>query len=65
MIVSVPPVAPTTPPETGASTKVRPVAATRSAMATMRAGAQVAMTMTDASGFSASSAPPANRTASA
>ena len=33
MMVSVAPVAPTVPPETGASTKPRPVASTRAAMA--------------------------------
>src|SRR4051812_17847725 len=62
MMVSVPPLAPTTPPETGASTKRRPVAITSPASAAASAGPQVAMKITSASGARAARAPPSNST---
>ena len=64
MMVSVPPTAPTTPPETGASTKRRPAATTPAAMPSTAAGGQVAISTTSHS-RGASRAPSWNRTASA
>src|ERR1700716_646084 len=65
MMVRLPAVAPTTPPDTGESTKRRPVIATRSAMAWTCFGGQVAIRQTIVSAGAASNAPFENSTASA
>ena len=65
MMVSAPEVAPTTPPDTGASMKPKPAARTRLASACAFAGGQVAMTATTAPGASRAMALESNRTDSA
>src|SRR5215210_2231330 len=65
MMVSVAPSAPTTPPDTGASMKPRPVSSTRAAIFSTAPGGQVAIRTTTPFWDEAASAPSANRMASA
>src|SRR5215213_345370 len=65
MMVSVAPSAPTTPPDTGASTKRRPASNTRAAIVSTAPGGQVAISTTTPSSDRAASAPSANRMTSA